>query len=194
MKYTFLLTIFSFCILHLNGAKKINAVVTLHHKNMLSLFSEDEIWGIQYKNKTEGIVEVEVVINESKFKSELKNDMIIAFDIIWPDVEEAVRKERSRINNRTKWTSLMRPDIFFQEYRNWVEYVAFLDVLLLRFPDISSRSYMGQTIEGRNIPVITLSTGGEEKPGFYIQAEIHAREWLANRYKNRFNTIITNIT
>jgi len=62
-----------------------------------------------------------------------------------------------------------------------LEYEAFFEWIHLTCRDIASVSYLSQqTIQGRNIPVFTLSTGGNNKPGFYIQSELHAREWLAN--------------
>eukprot|EP01083_Nonionella_stella_P234952 826675_1 len=102
------------------------------------------------------------------------------FDVIYPDVDIVIQKERSRINKTARWTHSDLPDFFFLEYRSWPEYVVFLNAFLLRFPQIASQSYLGTTIQGRDIPIITLSTSGDTKPGLYIQAVVHAREWLAN--------------
>eukprot|EP01084_Bolivina_argentea_P134014 236466_1 len=144
--YTLQLSILFFsCILYLNGARKSNAVVTVHRKEIYSLFSEDEIWGIQHTNKTD-IVRVEVVVEESKLK-ELPQH--IPYDIVWADAEEATRQEMARINNRTIWGSSVLPDLFFLEYRDWTEYVVFMETLAyVRFPQFASLSYMGLTVEG----------------------------------------------
>lgn len=103
------------------------------------------------------------------------------FNIIHPDADVVYKAERERLNNRTRWTSSQLPDLFFLEYRDWIEYEAFLYLLPVRFPELVSLSFLSEeTIQGRQIPVLTLSTGGGQKPGFYIQAALHAREWLAN--------------
>eukprot|EP01084_Bolivina_argentea_P290293 498601_1 len=179
MLLTFL---FYLCILHFNKAKKANVEVTLHRKDIFPLFTEDEIWRIQFENKTEDIVQLNVVIDDSKLMN-LKNDQILSFDIIYDDVLAVIEAEKYRLNNRIRWNSTQRPDIFFLEYRDWIEYVLFIDYILLTYPDITSRSYSGTTIQGRDIPVITLSTGNNDDgtiKNLYIQAAAHAREWLSN--------------
>eukprot|EP01084_Bolivina_argentea_P228899 386483_1 len=169
------------CLLHFTAAKKLNAAVTLYRKDIFPLFSEDEIWGMQFQNKTADTVTINIVIDESKFLN-LNKDIILSLDIIYNDVDAVIKKERSRLNNRTQWTPSMRPDIFFLEYRDWIEYALFVDYILLTYPDITSRTYTGTTIQGRDIPVITLSSGNADgnTKNLYIQAAAHAREWLAN--------------
>ena len=103
-------------------------------------------------------------------------------NMIYSNVEEIVKQEYHRLaNNKTRFKQGDVLDIFFNDYRDWIEYEAFLETFLIQYGNIATRSIIGQTIQGRNIPLITLSTGGStNKPGFYIQAELHAREWLAN--------------
>eukprot|EP01083_Nonionella_stella_P261254 889770_1 len=174
-------TVFVFCILHLNAVKRSNVMVKMHPKDIDSLFTVGEIWGIEHKNQTEDIVQVEVVIDDNKLINITKSKNILGIDVIWADADEAIRKERERINNAPTWTPGMQPDIFFEEYRAWTTYVAFIeDLVLVRFPNIASRGNLPvQTLEGRNIPVVTLSTSDTPRPGLYIQGCIHAREWLA---------------
>ena len=180
----FVFTVVAICILHLNEAKQVNALVTIPQYDISSLFTEFEIWGvkpIEWYNTTEPIVEMNVVIDDTKI--DLIKKSALKFVIKYPDIEPILKQEQDRLNNRTKWTSSQRPDIFFLEYRDWIEYEIFLEYLLLEYPDIVSRQFMGQTIQGRNIPIFTLSSTGEfddSKPSLYIQAVVHAREWLAN--------------
>eukprot|EP01083_Nonionella_stella_P268788 908950_1 len=175
------LIVFLFCLLHLNGATQLNVEVTLHRKD-ISLFTEGEMWGRTFINATAEIIQLNVVIDENKWIKirKINKDVIMKFDVIYSDVEKVIQTEKARINNTAKWTPTDLPDLFFQEYRNWAEYELFIESLLFRFPEIASRSVMGQTIQGRNIPIITLSTGPGPKPGLYFQAVVHAREWLAN--------------
>eukprot|EP01084_Bolivina_argentea_P074546 135224_1 len=136
---SFLVVLFS-CILHLTVAKRSNVLVTVHTKDIYTLFTEYEIWGFQPANTTEDSVKVEVVIDESKLKyiRTLNKNIIMGIDVIWPDADEAIRKERQRINNTARWTPDMKPDIFFQDYRDWIEYEVFLAAFLVRFPDLAS--------------------------------------------------------
>lgn len=38
---------------------------------------------------------------------------------------------------------------------------------------------IGRSLEGRNLILIRISSGGSDKPLIYIEAAIHAREWIA---------------
>ena len=154
--------------------------MTLPKKEAFELFTADEIWGIDFPNTTSiEIVTLNVVVNDTKFHPLTKE---FKTDIIHKDADAFINEERKRLSNRTRYTASSLPDLFFLEYRDWLEYDVFIHAIPVRFPNIASLSYIGQTIQGRNIPMITLSTGGApgEKPGFYIQAAVHAREWLAN--------------
>eukprot|EP01083_Nonionella_stella_P181837 652630_1 len=175
------LLIFLACILHLISTKRVNFEVTLHRKDAFTLFSTDEIWGVRLPTNDTDIIQLNVVINESKsIVFQAMKGTILALNMIHDDADAALEEERIRLHNRTKWTPSSLPDLFFLEYRDWREYSAFISAFPVRFRDLASLSYMGSTVEGRRIPVVTLSTGIGPKPGFYIQAALHAREWLAN--------------
>eukprot|EP00486_Rosalina_sp_Unknown_P003052 CAMPEP_0201577604 /NCGR_PEP_ID=MMETSP0190_2-20130828/24051_1 /ASSEMBLY_ACC=CAM_ASM_000263 /TAXON_ID=37353 /ORGANISM="Rosalina sp." /LENGTH=342 /DNA_ID=CAMNT_0048009795 /DNA_START=275 /DNA_END=1303 /DNA_ORIENTATION=+ len=101
-------------------------------------------------------------------------------DMIYPNVEEILKQRYEELDNRTRWKKGDARNVFFNNYRDWIEYEAFILEFLEANSNIASISTLGTTVQGRSIPIITLSTGGDSKPGFYIQAELHAREWLAN--------------
>ena len=171
-----------YTLTNLNGATKVNVEVTTTLKNAFEIFDSEELWGFEYVNKSAGIVKVNVVIDEIKQTqiSLLNKNVIMSINTIYDDVDEILEKEFKRLDNRTRWKSGDPRDIFFEEYRDWIEYELFIADFVLE-TDIASISFMGETIQGRQIPIITLSTGGgAEKPGYYIQAQLHAREWLAN--------------
>ena len=166
------LVILFVCILHLNKATLTNVEVTLYRKDVFKLFLEDEIWGIKFYNKTEDIVQVNAIINETKSIEIQNKENIISFDIIYDDIAPIIEKTKSRLNNRTIWKPSMLPDIFFLEYRDWFEYELFIDYILITYPNLASKSYLNyQSIQGRDIPVITLSSGNADgtSKNLYIQ-------------------------
>ncbi len=177
-----LLILFLIYTLHPNEANDTQVRVTLHHQDVYTFFNENEIFDIRFTNRTSDIVQVEVVIDHSKLTKiiSLNSNKILKTNVILSDVQQAIYKERARINNTPEWNTSMLPDLFFIDYRTWPQYIAFLVLLEERFPNLVSINDLGQTYEGRIIPMVTLSTGGTNKPGLYIQAVVHAREWLAN--------------
>ena len=170
------------CIVHLNTGKQLNVDVTLNQRDACLLFPQYEIFGSKFVNISYSpLVKLNVVINDTKFNELKTNPAIIDYKVLYDDVEVAIKQERKRIDARERWNATMKPDLFFLEYRDWIEYELFLEYILFEYPSLASQSFLSeQTIQGRDIPVYTISTGGGNKPGFYIQAEVHAREWLAN--------------
>ena len=178
-----------FLSLFSNVASKVNVAVTLNQKDAFTMFTADELWGFEYVNQSAGIVQVNVVLDESKYKSiqqmntsKYDHNTIYGIDMIYSNVEQIIEKEYYRLtHNKSRFEKGNALNIFFNDYRDWIEYEIFLEEFLLLNENIASQSTLGTTVQGRSIPLITLSTGDESnKPGFYIQAALHAREWLAN--------------
>lgn len=47
------------------------------------------------------------------------------------------------------------------------------------YPEIASANILGKSYEGRDIPLVKVTSGGSNKPGIFIDCGIHAREWMA---------------
>ncbi|KAK5642670.1 hypothetical protein RI129_008837 [Pyrocoelia pectoralis] len=57
---------------------------------------------------------------------------------------------------------------------------AYLDTLAAQYPDLVQLETIGNSYEGRELKVIQISTNrAASKPAIFIDAGIHAREWLA---------------
>ena len=55
----------------------------------------------------------------------------------------------------------------------------YLTYLTQTYKNIASLITIGNSYEGRSMKVLKLSTGGANKPAIFIDAGIHAREWIA---------------
>eukprot|EP01083_Nonionella_stella_P196356 722594_1 len=178
-----LLPVTLLCIFQLNTAKLMNAKVTINKKYMNSLFTEYEIWGREFKDVANGIIEVEVVIDEAKATKISQYPEVMGFNIIHDDAEQVIHNTMQKLNNQTGWKKGMRPETFFIQYQNWDNYLEFIRNFVSDY-SIATLDYLpGTTFAGETIPVITLSTSNPidyTKPGFYLQACLHCREWIAN--------------
>ncbi len=68
---------------------------------------------------------------------------------------------------------------FFSQYRNLAEINAFVDGLVTQRPDLASVSTFGQSIENRDLRVLTITgPGGGNKPQVVYNFLQHAREWI----------------
>lgn len=46
-------------------------------------------------------------------------------------------------------------------------------------PDLCKLEKVGTSFEGRTMNLLTLGSGGADKPGIFIDGGIHAREWIS---------------
>jgi len=60
----------------------------------------------------------------------------------------------------------------FEELYNWV------DSLVAKYPGHVSTVSIGKSFEKRDMRLVKIGTGGAEKPGIFLEAGIHAREWI----------------
>jgi len=60
----------------------------------------------------------------------------------------------------------------FEEIYNWV------DSLVAKYPGHVSTQSIGNTFEKRDMRLVKIGTGGADKPGYFLEAGIHAREWI----------------
>eukprot|EP01084_Bolivina_argentea_P249783 418295_1 len=169
---SWLLSVTLLCIFQLNTAKLMNAKVTINKKYMNSLFTDYEIWGREFKDVANGIIEVEVVIDEAKATKISQYPEVMGFNIIHDDAEQVIHNTMQKLNNQTGWKKGMRPETFFIQYQNWDNYLEFIRNFVSDY-SIATLDYLpGTTFAGETIPVITLSTSNPidyTKPGFYLQ-------------------------
>lgn len=55
----------------------------------------------------------------------------------------------------------------------------YLNYVVKNHGSLASLINIGASTEGRQMKVLRLSTGGSNKPAIFIDAGIHAREWIA---------------
>ena len=66
------------------------------------------------------------------------------------------------------------------EYRSYDDTMTHVAALVAAHPTIASTTTIGLSFEGRKLEVVRLSAaGGGTRPGLWLQALLHAREWLS---------------
>lgn len=101
----------------------------------------------------------------------------ISYTIATDNVNAIVQKERffqtiSRTFNR---------QINFNRYLRYNEILDYLDSLAEKYPELVTVTTIGKSYEKRDIKTILISNGNstEQKSTIFIDAGIHAREWIA---------------
>jgi len=73
------------------------------------------------------------------------------------------------------------PKLGWEAYYDYQEILNFLDEQVALHPNVASLETYGQSFENRDLKVIKISTGGNgQRPIIFLDANIHAREWITN--------------
>ncbi|ROL51620.1 Structural maintenance of chromosomes protein 1B [Anabarilius grahami] len=73
---------------------------------------------------------------------------------------------------------LMENNIPFTVMINNVQIYAFMDTLVASHPNLISKVNIGSSYENRPMYALKFSTGGVSRPAIWVDAGIHAREWV----------------
>jgi len=74
-----------------------------------------------------------------------------------------------------------KADEWFEEYHTYTDIVAWYQALAVQYPNLASFvPSIGNSFQGRAQPAIHFTSPvGSNKPTFYVQCQIHAREWIS---------------
>lgn len=117
--------------------------------------------------------------NELDFLKYLENENIYV-KIINQNVAETIRNERKiRVSKLSRTSNIIN----FQNYQRFDVINNYLDYLKMQYPERVKLINVGKSYEGRNMRAILISNNitreSAEKPLMFIDAGIHAREWIA---------------
>ncbi|XP_001599161.2 carboxypeptidase B-like [Nasonia vitripennis] len=127
-------------------------------------------------------VPVEVLVAPDQLQR-FKRDLLanaIDFEVFVEDVskvidEELALQKRARMNRAGP-----RGSISLKAFPKYEEIVAYVDALAKSHSEIVEAFSIGKSFEGRDIVGVKISSGGAgSKPSLFIDAGIHAREWIA---------------
>ncbi|XP_065147861.1 carboxypeptidase A1-like isoform X5 [Paramisgurnus dabryanus] len=102
----------------------------------------------------------------------------IQYRVMIEDVQDLLNKEerqmlKSRVIPRTT------DDFDYANYHDLSTIYSFMDLLVAENSGLVSKIVIGQSYKGRPLNVLKFSTGAN-RPGIWIDAGIHAREWITH--------------
>ncbi|KAG8235620.1 hypothetical protein J437_LFUL014878 [Ladona fulva] len=100
------------------------------------------------------------------------NSLGLEYEIIIQDVQKLI----DEVHPKTRQAS---GGMDWNDYHRLDEIYAWLDDLAAQNPDRVSIVIGGSTYEGRDIKGVKYTAGGQNKPIIFMDAGIHAREWIS---------------
>ncbi|KAJ3660726.1 hypothetical protein Zmor_005162 [Zophobas morio] len=114
---------------------------------------------------------------QRRFEGHLKVNNI-DYEVVIEDVESSIEAERKY---HLSQPALKSGRISFTQYQRHSAINDYLTELVKQYPSIVSLENIGQSYQKRDMVVIRISTGSSNpaKPVIFVDAGIHAREWIA---------------
>ena len=167
----------------LEGMKSLS--ISYDTPEQLSLLrSHMGVSGFDILRTTHDLVDVLVTADRVEEFTKFLEENRLNYTVAIEDVQEAVAAEyieqqvQRRLHAMLRDSSLSR-GLSFTYYPNYNEVNEYLNSLTKTHGDVASLINIGASTEGRQMRVLKLSTGGKNKPAIFIDAGIHAREWIA---------------
>nr|XP_055048231.1 carboxypeptidase A1-like [Misgurnus anguillicaudatus] len=103
----------------------------------------------------------------------------IPFTVMINNVQELLDKEKAEMRKNAAMESSSK--IFnFTVYHTLDEIYSWMDTLVATHSNVVSKVDIGKSYENRPMYVLKFSKGGVGKPAIWIDAGIHAREWISH--------------
>ncbi|XP_026058027.1 carboxypeptidase A2-like [Carassius auratus] len=103
----------------------------------------------------------------------------IPFTVIINNVQELLVREREEMVRNAE-VERQTKSFNFAAYHDLETIYKFMDTLVASHSNLISKVNIGSTFEDRPMYVLKFSTGGEKRPAIWIDAGMHAREWISH--------------
>jgi murein tripeptide amidase MpaA len=123
-----------------------------------------------------GMVDVRVTPEVYPLFTQKLNERGILFEIMITNVQELVDSQMQR-----DYTNTTSPQAFsLTQYNEWQDIQDYMNQFASDNPTMANVVTVGRSNSGRDIKAVRITSGGSRKPYvIWVQAGIHAREWIA---------------
>jgi len=100
--------------------------------------------------------------------------------VVVENVQKLVDEQKALVDRAPIFKRGADPSSFpIDQYHSLAEIYDWFDSLASKYPNLVSTETIGQSFEKRDQRIIKIGAKGEKKPGFWLDAGIHAREWAS---------------
>ncbi|XP_017788792.1 PREDICTED: carboxypeptidase B-like [Habropoda laboriosa] len=142
-----------------------------------------KFWTQPMYNKTTDLVVGPDLVSD--VKTFLRNKGI-DFTVLISDLQKTIAYQNPKMtkNQREDLVTSRGHSMTWKRYHRYGDIVRYLEYLALTYPKMVELIMIGHSFEGQPIKMIKISTGpnkeGETKPAIWIDAGMHAREWIGS--------------
>ncbi|XP_039271139.2 carboxypeptidase B-like [Styela clava] len=134
-----------------------------------------DFWSPKYANnvQTHKSVDIRFPRENLEYLKGLVEEHGIEYEVKIPDVQELIDNQVKGRKN-LKDSSTYNYNVYhpIEEITSWTQEIA------AAYPSLVTLSVLGDSFEGRNIPMLTISTN-KDNPSLLLDCGFHAREWIS---------------
>ncbi|KAI4504466.1 hypothetical protein M0802_000016 [Mischocyttarus mexicanus] len=141
-----------------------------------------KFWNEPILNRTTDIVIGPDIVSDVK---EYLKSRKIEFKVLISDIQKTINYQNPKMSKeqRADLVSNQGHTMTWRRYHRYGEILRYLEYLSFRYPTMVEIITIGHSYEGLPIKMAKISTGpkrdGEPKPAIWIDAGMHAREWIS---------------
>ncbi|XP_015176252.1 PREDICTED: carboxypeptidase B-like isoform X1 [Polistes dominula] len=141
-----------------------------------------KFWNDPILNRTTDVVVGPDIVSD--VKEYLKSNKI-DFKVLISDIQKTINYQNPKMSKeqRADLVTSQGHTMTWRRYHRYGEILRYLEYLSFRYPTMVEIITIGHSYEGLPIKMAKISTGpkrdGEPKPAIWIDAGMHAREWIS---------------
>ncbi|XP_076878254.1 carboxypeptidase A4 [Brachyhypopomus gauderio] len=152
------------------------------HIHLLKELEEDQKWELDFWThpvSTELPVDIHVPYARLRATKDFLQENKIPFSIMINNLQDLLDNEQKDLEvNNVKERNTKSFD--FGAYHTLEAIYSWMDTLVSDHPNLVSKMLIGTSYENRPMYVLKFSTGGTKRPAVWVDAGIHAREWVSS--------------
>ncbi|KAG7210207.1 hypothetical protein KM043_011761 [Ampulex compressa] len=144
----------------------------------------EEIPGFDMIQTGDGSIDVFVVAQNVEPFRDLLEQNNVRYEVFIENVKEKVLEEHvsqqvERATRKLLHKDSPSDDMTFTYYLNFDEVDLYLERIAARYSSVANLVNLGRSYEGRQMKGLKIAKAGPKKVAIFIDAGIHAREWIA---------------
>jgi len=161
-----------------SGSDVWNTVISILNKHVP--IQDQDVWAEPRKHTGRGFVMV-----QARYWSVVSSDLEAAniqYDITIPDVQSLITKSLEKNNlltSKPMYDDKSGRRIINGTFPRYGDVIAWMQDVSIAYPELATTFSIGPTTQSRPMQVLTLGIGGTNKWRVWIDAGLHAREWLS---------------
>ncbi|XP_076388900.1 carboxypeptidase A2 isoform X2 [Megachile rotundata] len=158
-----------------------------HAKDLKELMDSEpeyiKFWTMPMNNKTTDVVVSPDLVSDVKTFLRSKG---IDFTVLISDLQKTIAHQNPKMSKeqREDLVNTHGHSMTWKRYHRYGDIARYMDYLAFRYPSLVELITIGHSYEGQPIKMVKISSGlakdGYDKPAIWIDAGMHAREWISS--------------